>query len=239
MNLENVRLLELAAEHLGDLLPHVVFVGGATVELWITDEAAPEFRPTDDVDVIVEITTRRAYYRFEKQVRRVGFKNDQRSGVICRYEHPDSGLLLDVMPTDASILGFTNEWQAASFPHAVEVALPSGQKIQAIPPPYLLATKLEAFASRGKGDLYGSRDFGDAIALIDGRDELPTEIADAAEPLRAYVANELEGLSRHADFDSGVEGALPASAESWERAAQVIRPRIHEIIAVRPSAKAQ
>lgn len=44
MNLENVRMLELAAEHLSGLLAEVVFVGGATVELWITDQAAPEFR---------------------------------------------------------------------------------------------------------------------------------------------------------------------------------------------------
>jgi len=239
MNLENVRLLELAAEHLGNLLSKVVFVGGATVELWITDDAAPEFRPTDDVDVIVEITTRSAYYRFEQQVRGAGFKNDQSSGVICRYEHPDSGLLLDVMPTEASILGFTNQWQAASFPHAVEMGLPSGQAIQAIPPPYLLATKLEAFTSRGKGDLYGSRDFGDAIALIDGREELAGEIVEAPGPLRKYVASQLDGLSRHANFEAGVEGALPASPESWERAAQVIRPRIDEIIAMRPSDKSQ
>ena len=33
----NVELLELAAAALDDLLAEVVFVGGATVELWITD----------------------------------------------------------------------------------------------------------------------------------------------------------------------------------------------------------
>ena len=33
MNLENIRMLELAAEQLGELLEEVVFVGGATVEL--------------------------------------------------------------------------------------------------------------------------------------------------------------------------------------------------------------
>jgi ASC-1-like (ASCH) protein len=76
MNLENIRMLELAAEHLGDLLGEVVFVGGATVELWITDEAAPEFRPTDDIDVVVEITTVRDYHRFEKRVREAGFEHD-------------------------------------------------------------------------------------------------------------------------------------------------------------------
>ena len=116
MNLENVRMLELAAEHLGALLDDVVFVGGATVELWVTDGAAPEFRPTDDIDVIVEIKTRRDYYRFEKQVRHAGLENDQGSGVICRFKHPDSGLRLDVMPTEASILGFEIAGKQRRFP---------------------------------------------------------------------------------------------------------------------------
>lgn len=233
MNIENIRMLELAAEHLGDLLSEVVFVGGATVELWITDEAAPEFRPTDDIDVIVEITTRRDYYRFEKRVREGGFQHDQESGVICRFKEPTSGLLLDVMPTEASILGFENHWQAESFPHAVEVSLPSGQKIAAIPPPFLLATKLEAFRSRGKLDFYGSRDFDDLVALIDGREELPGEAAKAPEALREYVAGELEELSRHPTFESGVEGALAAGPEALERLELVVRPRITEIIASR------
>jgi hypothetical protein len=234
MNLENVAMLELAAEHLGDLLDEVVFVGGATVELWITDEMAPEFRPTDDIDVIVEITTMRDYHRFEKRVRKVGLENDQESGVICRFKHPESGLLLDVMPTEASILGFENRWQAEAFPHAVEVALPSGQPVRAIPPAYLLATKLEAFRTRGKEDFYGSRDFGDVVALIDGREELPGEIAKAPEPLREYVAGQLNELSDHPVFDNGIEGALPSSPEAQARVELVIHPRIDDIIAAAP-----
>jgi hypothetical protein len=100
MNLENQRMLELAHEHLGDLRDEVVFVGGATVELWITDPAAPEFRPTDDIDVIVEITTRQEYYRLEERLRQIDFRNDDESGVICRFKQPESGLVLDVMPSD-------------------------------------------------------------------------------------------------------------------------------------------
>lgn len=231
----NIEMLELAAEHLGDLLPEVVFVGGATVELWITDDAAPEFRPTDDIDVIVEITTRRDYYRFEARVRKAGFENDQDSGVICRFRQPESGLLLDVMPTEASILGFENRWQAEAFPHAVEVELPSGQAIRAIPPAYLLATKLEAFRTRGKEDFYGSRDFGDVVVMVDGREELPHELAEAPDPLRDYVAGQFAELSRHPVFDSGLEGALPSGPETQERVNLVILPRIAEIVGSRPS----
>lgn len=231
MNIENLNMLELAVEHLGALLNEVVFVGGATVELWITEEAAPEFRPTDDVDVIVEITTTRAYHRFEERVREVGFENDQESGVICRFKHPESGLLLDVMPTEASILGFENRWQGEAFSHAVDVELPSGQLLRAIPPPYLLATKLEAFKTRGNGDFYGSRDFGDVVALIDGREELSHELDEAPQPLRDYVAGQLNELSKHPVFENGLEGALPSSPETQDRVELVIQPRIAKIIA--------
>jgi hypothetical protein len=231
MNIENQRMLEAAAGHLGPLLDDVVFVGGATVELWITDEAAPEFRPTADVDVVVEITTQREYYRFEKRVHAAGFVNDAESGVLCRFRHGESGLILDVMPTEASILGFENRWQAEAFPHAVSRVLQSGQAIRAIPPAYLLATKLEAFSTRGKCDFFGSRDFGDVVVL-DGREELVKEIAAAPEPVRTYVSRRLAGLAEHRDFDRGLEGALPSSPEGRERVDLVIWPRVRTIIAL-------
>lgn len=77
--------------------------------------------------MVVEITTARDYHRFEKRVREAGFEHDPESGVICCFKEPRSGLLLDVMPTEASILGFENRWQAEAFPHAVESLLPSGR----------------------------------------------------------------------------------------------------------------
>jgi hypothetical protein len=150
MNQENLALLELAREMLGDLLGEVVFVGGATVELWITDPAAPEFRPTQDIDVVAEITTLSSFHRFEERLRGAGFENDRDSNMICRFRHSRSRLLLDVLPTEAQILGFENRWQRVAFSQATEFFLPSDQPIRVIPPAYLLATKLEAFASRGK-----------------------------------------------------------------------------------------
>jgi hypothetical protein len=53
----NIELLKQVAKRLGPLLQEVVFVGGCTTELFITDEAAAEVRPTFDVDVIAEITS--------------------------------------------------------------------------------------------------------------------------------------------------------------------------------------
>lgn len=226
--------LEAAAACLGELVAEVVFLGGATVELWISDPAAPDFRPTADVDVVVEIGTRVEFHRFEKKLRSKRFEHDQESGVICRFIHPDApDLLLDAMPTDASILGFENRWQAEAFPHATPVRLPGGQSIDAVPPPYLLATKLEAFKTRGKGDFYGSRDFEDVIALVDGREELVAEVEAAPPALRRYVAEEFTRLVDEPLFESGVEGAL-GHMEASERAALVVRPRIDSMIAAAP-----
>lgn len=223
-------MLEGAVGHLSQLLDDVVFVGGVTVELWVTDPGSPPLRLTADVDVIAEISTRRDYYQLEDRVRKLGFENDQSSGVICRFNHSQSGLVLDVMPTKASILGFENNWLGESFAHATEVKLPGGQMIKAIPPPFLLATKLEAFAGRGKLDFYGSRDFEDIVRLIDGREELVGEVAESpAEPSR-YIAQQLTRLSRHRDFDSGLEGALPMGLAARERVDEVIWPRIRELI---------
>jgi len=57
-------------------------------------------------------------------------------------------------------------------------------------PAYLLATKIEAFNGRGREDFLASRDFGDVIALIDGREELPAEVQQSEKELRAYLARE-------------------------------------------------
>lgn len=73
----SIDLLERAAEDLGDeILAEVVFVGAASVALWITDEAAQPLRPTADVDVVVEIATRMGYVAFEERLRARGSRDD-------------------------------------------------------------------------------------------------------------------------------------------------------------------
>lgn len=48
----SVGFLEAAAAEFGDLLDRVVFLGGATIGLWITDRTARAPRVTYDVDVV-------------------------------------------------------------------------------------------------------------------------------------------------------------------------------------------
>lgn len=226
----SVELLERAARALEPLLGEVVFLGGASIVLWITDPAAPAPRPTKDVDVVAEVTSRAAFHAFEERLRSLGFKEDQESGIICRWRYRDDDLILDAMPADAAILGFENRWQGASIPHAVQRVLPSGVAILATRPDYLLATKIEAFKGRGHEDYLGSRDFTDMISLIDGRQELVGEVQRSEPDLRAYLASELSRLRVHPRFREGISGALRADFASQARAEAVVLPRLEQIV---------
>lgn len=228
----SLELLERAAQALEPVLSDVVFLGGASIVLWITDPAAPAPRPTKDVDVVVEVTSRTSFHAFEERLRSLGFKEDQEDGIICRWRYRDDDLILDAMPADAAILGFENRWQGASIPHAVECVLPSA-RIRAAPPAYLLATKIEAFTGRGREDFLGSRDFGDMVALIDGREELVTEVQQAAPELRRYLAGELGRLRAHPRFREGISGALRADRASQARAEAAVLPRLNQLVSER------
>jgi Nucleotidyl transferase AbiEii toxin, Type IV TA system len=226
----SIELLELAAVRLEPLLGDIVFLGGAAVELWLTDPSAPPARPTKDVDVVVEVSSRGAFYAFEERLRALGFSDDREGGVICRWRHRETDLILDVMPSDPAILGFANRWQGASVPHAIERALPSGALIRAAPPEYLLATKIEAFNDRGRSDFLGSRDLADVIALIDGRAELVDEVRGADHDVRAFLREQLRFLTENPRFVDGVHAGLRPDAASQARGEAVVLPRVYEMI---------
>jgi len=57
------------------------------------------------------------------------------------------------MPLDAKILGFSNTWYRPAMEHGEERELEKGLKIRLVAPVYFCASKLEAFAGRGKKDL--------------------------------------------------------------------------------------
>jgi predicted nucleotidyltransferase len=228
-----IELLERGALALGELVSEVAFVGGATVVLWITDPAAPAPRPTKDVDVVIEVTTPNAFHDFEARLRARGFREDIDSGVMCRWRYDDGDeLILDAMPAAGQMLGFENPWQAAAMPFATHRELPSGASIRAITPPYLVATKLAAFAGRGQGDHLGSRDLEDIVLLVDGREELVTEIAVANDDVRGFVATETAGLLAQARFVDAIYGFLPADMASQSRAEAAVLPRLRAIAAV-------
>src|SRR5580692_691678 len=185
----NLQLLTDAAKLLGPVLGELVFVGGCATALLITDNAAADVRPTFDIDAIAEITSYAAYTEFSERLRKLGFQEDTSKGApICRWWQKTT--ILDVMPLDAKILGFSNTWYEPAMIHSEERELDKGLKIRLVAPAYFCASKLEAFAGRGRKDFAGSRDLEDLIAVVDGRVELVGEIRAAESNVRSYLAKE-------------------------------------------------
>lgn len=222
-------MLDRAVDVLGPVAADVVFVGGAVVVVWITDPAAPGPRPTLDVDVVVEVTTLGERVRFDGRLRDRGLAEDVQSGVICRWKHQPTALVLDVMPIDAGVFGFGNGWSVEAMRTARHVTSPNGAALAVVAPEVLLAMKLDAFSSRGNDDYYGSRDFADIVSLVDGRVELFDDVRQARSDLREFVAVELRRhLARQRAVD-GIYGALQGDAASQARVGEIVLPRMQAL----------
>jgi predicted nucleotidyltransferase len=174
-----------AARRLRPLLGDLVFLGGAVTGLLITDEAAADPRPTLDVDAIAEIGSYAEYAAFGDRLRALGFTEDTTAAgaPICRWVHHET--ILDVMPLDDKILGFSNRWYRAAMKSAVTRRLADDVEVRVVTAPYYIATKLAAFIGRGREDLLGSRDLEDLISVVDGRVALIAEVQAEETDLRA------------------------------------------------------
>ena len=95
MSKHNLELLVEAARLLKPVLGDLVFVGGSTTALLITDKAAAVVRPTYDVDAIAEISSYAAYVDFSERLRRCGFTEDTGEGApICRWRQKKTSWML-------------------------------------------------------------------------------------------------------------------------------------------------
>lgn len=227
-NQVNLAALQAVARALGPLLSRVVFVGGSTAGLYNTVPKAPESRFTNDVDCIIEVVPRMAYYALEEELRALGFVNDQTATVICRWRV--GGLVVDVMPiNEDNILGFSNPWYPEGFAQAVPYPLPDETVIQIMPAVYFVATKLAALRSRGMRDIRLSRDLEDIVYVVDNRPELATEVAAASAGVRAYLATEIGQLLQHPEMREAIDCQLPYG--SGDERQYVIEKRLLAIVA--------
>lgn len=212
----NLRLLKEAAKLLIPVLDELVFVGGCTTGLLITDEGAGDVRPTFDVDAITEITSYAEYASFSERLRKLGFTEDtSEDAPLCRWLHGETKL--DVMPLDETILGFSNRWYEAALGSAQEYGLERGLHIRVVTAPYFCATKIEAFRGRGHGDYLASHDLEDLITLVDGRSELVSELRSAPADVRSYIAEAVSEMLKTTDFMDALPGYLLPDAASQSR----------------------
>lgn len=209
---KNIEMLAAVAKGLGDMKKEVVFVGGSVAELYANDPAASDIRATLDIDCVIEISSRMKYYELEERLRAKGFQNDTTQGApICRwiYKH----IIVDVMPIDDEILGFSNQWYKGGVENKVVRSLPDGSDIFVFTAPYYLGAKFEAMLSRGGNDLRTSHDFEDIIYILDNTTDIATQISLADSSLRLYLSNQFKALLANPNIEEAIECALPRGAE--------------------------
>jgi predicted nucleotidyltransferase len=217
------------ARRIAPLLNDVVFVGGQVTELLVTDPAGPRVRPTDDVDVIVRVASRTDYHLLQRQLAELGFQPDTRAGApICRVRTKDE-LVLDVMPLDPTILGFTNRWYSYAIETAAANTLDVGLAIRVVTAPAFLATKWEAFRSRGNDNLLMSHDVEDIITLVAGRPSILAETRNATPEVRAFIAEQTARLLDDPNAEEIIHDALP-DARHLPEFLDVVVERLRELL---------
>lgn len=228
IRLANIRMLEFIASKLGELRDEVVFLGGCTTALFINDKSAPDVRHTFDVDCIVDVISLHDYHRLEKKLKSIGFKQSISEEVICRWHFDD--VILDVMPTDEKILGFGNRWYKEAILASRTYALPSDIKIKVVTAPYFLATKLEAFRTRGKMDFYASHDFEDIVSVLDGRSEIVDDIKNSSAGLKNYLDHFFTDIINHPSFNGAIPGHFVQYGNLAEDRIELLERKIKAII---------
>ncbi len=93
-NREVIRRISLA---LGEMNDQVIFVGGATIGLYINDPGAEDVRVTKDVDITVEIASVGELESIRENLVKKGFKQSPEDSVLCRFRYDN--IKVDVMST--------------------------------------------------------------------------------------------------------------------------------------------
>jgi len=202
----NLSVVSLVAHALGPLSAEFMLVGGCAVGLLITDRGRPSVRPTMDVDLVAEVTSLNDYYESLGKLKGSGFKEDQFDDHMCRLKKGD--LIVDVMPTQEILGHSVNRWYAEAIKWARAVTLPNGVTINVISAPFFVATKLESFNSRGGGDFL-HHDMEDILNILDGREELLSELASAPAEVREFIREETDGYLADESFVDQLEWIFP------------------------------
>jgi predicted nucleotidyltransferase len=221
---ENITRIRAVNNALGDLRTQVVFVGGATVSLY-TDPKAAQPRPTDDVDVVIELWAHKDYAKIDEKLRSLGFRNDQDSKVICRYII--EGIIVDVMPTHDDALGFSNKWYPQGFATAIDYDL-GESKIRIFSPPYFIASKLEAFKGRGQNDGRTSSDFEDIVFVMENSKTIWDEMKEADKQVKKYLQETFQTYLNQHYFQEWIDahagyGSPPATYFIMEKLDEFVK----------------
>lgn len=220
-----VERIVVVAQALEGIPEPFIFVGASVLGLLATQNEAPTPRPTEDVDLVALVTDYAELAALHERLRQRDFSEDSESGVICRWRY--RGWIVDVMPPDPDILGFSNELYPSALAHAAVTKVDSAS-IRHIDAPHFIGTKLLAFEGRGGGDVWVSHDLEDLVSVVNSRPSLLNEVVAAPKKCRDVMLPRLAAIRRHPEFEDAIDGHLANDAPG--RAA-IVLARIDAILA--------
>lgn len=201
---------------LAELNEAIAFVGGATVSLYADRPEQTDVRPTDDIDVLIEIGSYVEYVKIQEKLGALGFSIDPEAKVTCRYKY--QGITVDVMPTDEAVLGFSNRWYKEGFSNIIPYQIDERTTVNIFSPPYFIASKLEAFKGRGKNDGRTSQDFEDIVFVLDNHKAIWHELNNSGRELTEYLKEEWAKLLKNRNIEEWLSAHLEyATASSRAR----------------------
>lgn len=197
----NLTIVEKVASALGELNDEVIYVGGAIISLYVTDEGAEQPRPTKDIDISVQIST---YSQMDQLRVKLAAKNIHPAPTeTIMYRYSYEGIIIDFIPYEETPLGPTNRWLKPGFEKAHPAKIGDAE-IKILPVSLFLATKWEAFNSRG-GDPRISHDFEDIIYVIDNNLNLVDDVIKAENDVQEFLKGMSNEILSHSSRNEIIE----------------------------------
>lgn len=222
----NRQIIQKIAKALGELNNEVIYVGGATVSLYINDTAADDVRPTKDIDISVSVATINELEDIREKLTSKGFTQSSELTVICRFKFED--ILVDVMNTDPIAWAPANPWFKKGFQNSEEIKI-DHIAIRIMPFAYFLASKFKAYEDRGGNDPRFSHDIEDTIYILDNRTDWDTILTNERDDeVKTYLIQKLESIKNSSKFKEAILGNL--FYESAEQRLQLILNKIDTVL---------
>jgi predicted nucleotidyltransferase len=197
----NLKVVEKVALALEELNKDVIYVGGAIVSMYVTDEGAEQPRPTKDIDISVRINSYTQMDDLREKLASKKIYPAPTETILYRYNYED--ILIDFIPFEATPLGPTNSWLKPGFDKAITTTI-GITEIKILPVSIFLATKWEAFKNRGT-DPRTSHDFEDIIYVIDNNLSLVADVAMADKKVQIFLKEMSREILSHSSLVEIIE----------------------------------
>lgn len=175
------------------------------MSLYIDDPAADDVRPTQDIDISLNIASLTELELIRESLINQDFHQTSDDDVICRFRYND--IKVDIMATEAIGWAPGNEWFKAGFDKRQKMVVDE-YSIHVLPLSYFLATKFSAFQDRGMKDPRTSTDFEDIVYLLNHTSNVKEQVVNGSEDVKVFLKEWFAKIIESDDLQEAILGHL-------------------------------